>query len=443
MADRRRTLDLARLAFWVSAAFWVFLLGGVFATHELQPYQMFEDGYRAAKELVSEQLQTRPGLLIERRYDGNGVTRHEPGRAHDGLTLMEGWFATGVELRLVDMAGKVVHRWPADFFEIWPDPAHVIPERNVPAGRFNYHTHGTWLLPDGSAVVNFAELGTVKMDKCGQVQWTVNRMTHHSITPNPDGSFWIPAKGDVRKVPEALLLPGVSEAELLDSPGWYEDRLLLIRGDGTIEREISVLRALFQSGFEDELFDVSLISGSDPTHVNDIEVVTPALARTIDGVEAGDLLISIRQMHMLAILDDATGRIKWHQTGPWVRQHDPDITARGTIEVFDNGTLELSLDRPPGSSVIALDPATGRTRTLYPRPGQDGFHTPIMGSHQLLANGNRLITESLAGRVFEIDRQGDIVWEYVEPFDESYAAMIENATRYDKNYFTVRDWRCP
>jgi hypothetical protein len=442
MADGRREFDVARLAFWAAAFFWMFLFGGVFATNELQPYQMFEDGYRAAKTLVKERLQTRPSVLIERRYAGDGVTRHDPARAHEGLTLMEGWFAEGAELRLVDMAGHVVHRWPADFFRIWPDPRHVFPTKNVPTGPFNYHTQGMWLFPDGSLLVNFAELGTVKMDKCGRVQWTVDRMTHHSITVNPDGSFWVPAKGDVRTVPDGLLLPGLSEEELLESRGWYEDRLLLVRADGQIERKISVLQALFDGGFVPELFDVDLISSLDPTHVNDIEVVTPPLARKIAGVQAGDLLVSIRQMHMLAILDQNTGRIKWHHIGPWLRQHDPDITAQGTIEVFDNGTTELSLDGTPGSSLISLDPATGRTSTLYPLPGQPGFHTKIMGTHQLLPDGNRLITESLAGRVFEIDPTGNIVWEYVKSYDDRYAALIESAIRYDDDYFVVEDWSC-
>jgi hypothetical protein len=443
MDVRWKRLDVARLAFWLAAGFWVFLVGGVFASNELQPYQMFEDGYRAAKILVKERLQTRPTVLIERRYGGDGVTRHDPARAHAGLTLMEGWFARGAELRLVDMAGGVVHRWPADFFKIWPDPQHVFPETNIPVGRFNYHTQGIWLFPDGSVVINFAEVGTVKMDRCGAVQWTIDRMTHHSITPNPDGTFWIPAKGDVRGLPDSLLLPGVSREELIDSHGWYEDRLLLVGADGRIAREISVLQALFDGGIERELLDVSLFSSLDPTHVNDIEVVTPTLARRIDGIEAGDLLISIRQMHMLAILDEKTGRLKWRHIGPWVRQHDPDITDQGTIEVFDNGTMELVLDRTPGSSLVSLDPATGRTRTLHPLPGQDSFHTEIMGTHQLLANGNRLITESLAGRVFEIDEQGNVVWEYIKPYDESHAALIESATRYDENYFVVQDWSCP
>jgi hypothetical protein len=93
--------------------------------------------------------------------------------------------------------------------------------------------------------------------------------------------------------------------------------------------------------------------------------------------------------------------------------------------------------------VVSLDPATGRTTTLYPMPGQASFHTEIMGTHQLLANGNRLITESLAGRVFEIDEQGNVVWEYIKPYDETHAALIESAIRYDEDYFVVQDWSCP
>jgi hypothetical protein len=442
MNHRLQRLDPARIAFWAAGGFWIFLLGGLSATHEWQPYQILEDGYRAARMLISEQLQTRPTLLKERRYEGHGVIRHDPARAYDGLTFMEGWFAEGPELRLVDMAGNVVHRWRADFFRIWPEPTHVVPEQNIPAGRFNYHTQGIWLFPDGAVVVNFAEIGTAKLDKCGAVLWTIDRMTHHAITPNADGSFWIPAKGDVRQISDDLFLPNVSQQALMESRGWYEDRLLLVGPDGKVRREISVLQALFDGGFEQELYDVSLISNLDPTHVNDIEVVTPALADRIDGVAAGDLLVSMREMHMLAILDQVTGRIKWHHVGPWVRQHDPDITAQGTIEVFNNGIPELSLNRTRGSSLIALDAATDDTDTFYPRPGQDGFHTEIMGTHQLLPNGNRLITESLAGRVFEVDRNGDVVWEFVQPYDRTHAALIESSIRYARDYFDVQDWHC-
>jgi hypothetical protein len=146
---------------------------------------------------------------------------------------------------------------------------------------------------------------------------------------------------------------------------------------------------------------------------------------------------------MLTILDGRTGAVKWRHRGPWVRQHDPDITEQGLIEVFNNGDENLAVDGIRGSSIISLDPATGETTTIYPRPGQTGFFTRIMGRHQRLPNGNRLITESMPGRVFEIDEAGRVVWEYIKPYDDTHAALIEEAIRYDKEYFTVQDWRCP
>ena len=80
----------------------------------------------------------------------------------------------------------------------------------------------------------------------------------------------------------------------------YEDLLLLVDSDGHVLKEISVLRALVDGGFEQQLFDVGRIEKFDPTHVNAIEVVTPALANRITGVNEGNLLVSMRNLHRLA-----------------------------------------------------------------------------------------------------------------------------------------------
>jgi len=436
--------DFARLGFRASLLLVVFLAGGEFALRDWQPNKFFSDGYVAAKQLVNQVMQTRPEHVEKRRYAGDGVTRHDPARAFQGVTVMQGWFTEGTEVRLVGMDGELLHRWKADFFSIWPDPSSVFPADAIPATRFNYHIQGLWLLPDGSIIINFANLGTAKLDKCGAVQWTVDRLTHHSITPNPDGSFWIPAKNNTRNIPEDLSLFGTSIQFFMRE---YEDLLLLVDANGQVRKEISVLRALIDGGFEQQLFDTVRIAKYDPTHVNAIKVVNTALADKIPGVTAGDLLISMRQLHMLAIMDSETGRIKWHQTGPWVRQHDPDITEQGTIEVFNNrhgyNNPGQVAQRIPGSNLISLDPSTGESTIIYPTSRQDSFYSEIQGLHQQLDNGNRLILETTGGRIFEVDQQGDIVWEYVKPYDDQYAAMIEDVIRFDKDYLKVQDWNCP
>jgi hypothetical protein len=440
MAFRAKEINWARVAFFAAITFAIFLTGVVVAKKQLQPYPLLEEGYEAAGAVYLQAIAERHELVEEISYPGDGIVHSDPG-AYDGLTLIQGLFPEGAELRLLDMAGNAVHRWPVRFSEIWPEPSHV-PPAAIPATDFNYHTQGMWLLPDGAVVFNVGALGTVKMDKCGNVLWTVDRLTHHSVTPNEDGSFWIPAWAHPDSVPQDLILQGVDESIPDGDMVRYEDRLLRVSADGVVEQEISVLRSLFDGEFNGDLYDSWTIRSSDPTHVNDIEVVTPELAGKIDGVEAGDLLASIRQMHMLAILDKSDGRIKWHATGTWVRQHDPDITADGIIELFNNGGDHWNSDSFPGSSIVALDATTGDSEVLYPASGSGEFFSRIMGTHQALPNGNRLITESMAGRVFEVDTSGEIVWDYVKPYDETHATVIEGAIRYENHYLSVQDWIC-
>ena len=66
----------------------------------------------------------------------------------------------------------------------------------------------------------------------------------------------------------------------------------------------------------------------------------------------------------------------------------------------------------------------------------------VKGMHQTLENGNLLITETEAGRVFEVDELGDVVWEYINRYDENESGELMAAARYPEGYFTVSDWTC-
>jgi outer membrane protein assembly factor BamB len=65
------------------------------------------------------------------------------------------------------------------------------------------------------------------------------------------------------------------------------------------------------------------------------------------------------------------------------------------------------------SRVLEIDPVTLKLVWSYTAPAF--FATNISGA-QRLANGNTLITEGPDGRLFEVTREGAIVWEYVFPF---------------------------
>lgn len=444
MSKDNKTIDPARAAFKVSSILIVFLLGGILAKTEFYLFELLEKGYDATRTLIEEKKRKRPILLKRSAHKGEGVTLNEASQAHQGLTLMQGWFPGGPQARLIDMNGQVVHRWKINFFEIWKDPKHIYPQKNIPKTPFNYDTQGIVALPDGSIVANIGRSGTVKLGKCNEVIWTVDRMTHHSVTLAKDGGYWIPANKDIREISKKLHFNHVNLRGLNEELGRYENLILYVNAEGKVKKEFSVLQAIVDAGLEHQLYDAAHIRKYDPTHINDVEVVTSSLANKIgDGeVKAGDLLVSVRQFHMLAIIDQDSGKLKWFQKGPWVRQHDPDILENGNIVVFNNRPALVKMDGTPGSNIIEFDPSDRTSKILYPGSNNKAFYSDILGTHQRLPNGNWLINESRAGRVFEVNPAGDIVWQFIQPYDDKYAALIEVAERYDRDYFSVSDWQC-
>jgi hypothetical protein len=69
-----------------------------------------------------------------------------------------------------------------------------------------------------------------------------------------------------------------------------------------------------------------------------------------------------------------------------------------------------------------------------------------MGDHQLLSNGNTLLTESVAGRVIEVNTSGDIVWEYFNLVGNGLVAVISDAqvlpTQLDESFFARALSKC-
>ncbi|MBW3162945.1 arylsulfotransferase family protein [Ferrimonas balearica] len=439
---------LAELVFRLSLAIGVFLTGGWLAANDHQPFRFLTEHWQQAQGVYQTYLSSRPALLKPIRYPQQGVSAHQPQRSYPGITLLQGTLPGGTQIRAIDMDGNELHRWQLDFFAIWPE-AHHLDEALRPKTSQNYHTQGFVIFADGSVVANIADKGTVKLDACSDVVWTLDRMTHHSVTLAHQGHFWIPAHRPVDAIPPHLLFMGMTHQSLKDKAaerqfvGYsYENLLLLVDPSGQVVREFSVLQALYDAGLESLVLNALRWHDGDLTHVNDIEIVTPALAEKLPEVAAGDLLISVRQMHMLAILDQHDGALKWHYVGPWTFQHDPDIRPNGNIRVFNNGHSQLAFNRVPGSSLMELDPVTDKVITLYPTVPEQAFYTDILGHQQTLPNGNVLITESRAGRVFEVTTDGITVWQYTSAFDPQFASLIAIAERLEPDFFDPGALRC-
>ena len=279
---------------------------------------------------------------------------------------------------------------------------------------------------------NIEYAGLVMMDACGEVKWKIgykdqNYVTHHCLTRNQDGNFWV--CGQVRWFadnPESAghleKLPG------LELP-LYEDRLLEVSSEGEILREINLVQVLYDNDLERYLVKVADSTSKDVVHLNDIEALPDRIAAEYPMFEAGDLVVSMRGINMVLVVDPDSGKVKWHATDPFLKQHDPDFTGGGWITLFDNhmdfterGTML------GGSRILAMRPHTGEIREAYPVNESTGFYTRLAGKWQELDNGNMLITEARPGRVFEVTSDGRMVWEWIhQRYNEKLIAEVLEA----------------
>jgi uncharacterized protein (UPF0248 family) len=141
-----------------------------------------------------------------------------------------------------------------------------------------------------------------------------------------------------------------------------------------------------------------------------------AQGNSVQELPDGDILASFRPTSTVVRIARKTGQIVWKLGPPMVAgQHAPTLLANGNILIFDNGTHRLD-DSMPYSRAIEVNPATNEVVWKYQDAPAWNFFSPRMGIAQRLANGNTLLTESSFGRFFEVTREGEIVWEYVNPF---------------------------
>ena len=86
-----------------------------------------------------------------------------------------------------------------------------------------------------------------------------------------------------------------------------------------------------------------------------------------------------------------------------------------TFLLFDNGPHRLDHSMP-FSRVIEVELATKQIVWKYQERREYEFFSPRQSNAQRLPNGNTLICESDFGRLFEVTPEGELVWEYVNPY---------------------------
>jgi hypothetical protein len=164
-------------------------------------------------------------------------------------------------------------------------------------------------------------------------------------------------------------------------------------------------------------FDTTSILGGthfEFTHSNSIEIMD----RNIEGFcRKADWLISMRELDLIGIVDAKNEKLTWSWgPGEIDRQHHPTLLQNDNVLIFDNGWNRGF------SRIIELNPLTKQIVWQYKSDPSEEFFSYDKGGNQRLPNGNTLIMESNEGRVFEITKDGKVVWEF-------YNYEVKNKTK--------------
>jgi hypothetical protein len=446
---KKRVIDrIALLLFVYSITALVFAYGVIVGRYRTFPYAWLADAGRGVQErLVAPSgpsvlpFGASPHDMSEAYYDYTGARIHDRDAMAPGVTLLTGSWSTldwKYGVRLIDPEGNVLHEWATDPAAIWSDS----PDANLVAGgrsKSKNYIHGCYLFDNGDILFNTEYMGLVRMNARGDVLWKLACRSHHSVTRDDDGNFWVCSLKWLEDTPQGH--ERASRYSGIDVPA-TEDFALKVSEDGVILREVSILKALY--GSEEGrrlLWKTNYERSGDVTHVNDVEPLLASMADQYPLFSANDILVSSRILSAVFVIDSETEEIKWLHSD-FLLQHDPDFVGNGDILVFDNN-YDGSDDGMflGGSRIVRLNPGNADTDVCYPRKPSQRFYTQFGGKVQSLANGNLLITEATRGRVFEVSETGEIIWEWVaERFRDNYVREVHEGTRYPFSREHVAAW---
>lgn len=333
-----------------------------------------------------------------------GLTHHHAGQSVKGYTLITP--IRGDAVYLIDMDGRIVHRWRLDRLRAWygrlePDGRLLLgaidtslgPPPQVPFDQppppFEQHIRRL-----GGGYTHLLEL-----DWEGNVLWQYHNPTmHHDFARLPNGNILIPVWVEL-PADLARAVRGGLRRPREKFPPMLSDDFVEIDRDGKEVARSHLWQALDPR--RDRIG--ALMTRWEWTHTNSI-----ALTRS------GDVLFSARYPSLVGILDRAAGALRWRWGHPHISlQHHATELANGRVQLFDNGQHVIGL---PRSRVVEVNPADDTITWEYAAdPPQQFFSAHISGAERLPGD-NVLICEGASGRIFEVTRRGEVVWEWITPF---------------------------
>lgn len=319
-------------------------------------------------------------------------------------------------VQLISIAdGEVIAKWI-------PDWSYII--RHTSEHRFtpklspkSYRAIHPLLLSDGSIVFNtYGSL--VRQPLCSsEPSWILDYPYHHSVELSPAGnSIWVPS------VTELFTTENPSLKKRL-----RDDSLSEVSLDGQVLQNLSFSKILTENQMTAHMLgSTGDVFNFDPLHINQI---TPALSNG-PYWNRGDLLISARHTSTIYLYRPTTGKIIWHQQGPWLNQHSAHFFNDHEIAVFGNDVYGAKLPSPfmnkeGYNEIYTYNFKTTQTSKLQSEALNKAKPTSITeGRLRVLKDKSIFIEETNHGRLLKLNPSGKLMWSYINTYDKDHLGLV-------------------
>jgi len=374
---------------------------------------------QAVFELHDEITDTPSALLIPKDKIIQANWQHKfPVPEDDGYLLLSALSAYERQsiVQLIRIAdGQVIAKWIPDWVYI---------NRQITKHRFgskgsslNLRAFHPLLLGDGSLIIN-SDSSLFRLPLCiSKPSWIISYPYHHSIELSPDGnSIWVPS------VTESFATDNHALKDLL-----RDDSLSEVSLDGTVIQNLSFSKILAQNNMTAHMLGSSGTTGNlDPIHINQI---TPAQSNS-PYWQQNDLLISARHTSTVYLYRPSTGKIIWHQQGPWLNQHSAHFINQHSIAVFGNDvygkiTQPSFINEEAHNRIYNHDFKTGQTKNLHSESLRKIKPMTITeGRVRVLDDSSIFVEETNNARLFKLNSEGKLVWSYINIYDVNNLGAI-------------------
>ncbi|MBO4301146.1 MAG: aryl-sulfate sulfotransferase, partial [Desulfovibrio sp.] len=381
--------------------------------------------------------------------------------------------------KLVDRNGNLVKEWDNKMQK------YSMPNKVLPGGHVMTTLHP--LLPDG-----FQDNNTIAiLDWDGNIVRQFNHFEKVDEFPggqkDANGETWVSrqhhdfeiegmstgyyAPGQEAKLDGKMLIlahenlkhPKINQSQLLD------DVIIIVDKDEKILWKWNAADHFEEFGYTQAANDhtkamsikkAGAHNGIDWFHINCASWLGPN-----KWYDAGDkrfhpenIICDSRQTSHMFIIDHETGKVVWQVAPPFIGEDSQlgqfagihathmipkGLPGEGNILVFDNGgTMDENMYKEQDhcwSRVVEYDPVTKKKVWEYSgivakkldAMRDNFFLSQFISNAQRLPNGNTLIDEGSCARIIEVTPKGEIVWEYISPYNATNQNYRAYAVPYD------------